>query len=166
MKKWILVTFIVVVILLSWRITSLYQSTMNYKLDEQEKALLKVKEEELLKTVNEVSTYYGTAAYHVVIGDTHSGEKKIIWVPEDAKKDTIIRKQDEGVTKEKALSKLYNNPDLDPKEIRSIKLGVEWDSKTSKDRPIWEIIYLDQNDRITYYRSFFSTGDYWKIIKP
>jgi uncharacterized protein YpmB len=166
MKKWILVIFVILLLLISWRAISLYQSTMNSKLDEQEKAVSKVKQEELLQTVEEVTTYYGTTAYHVITGIDSTGEKTIVWVPEDSNKSIITRHQDDGVTKEEALSKLYNNPEMDPKEIRSIRLGAEWDSNTNNDRPIWEIIYIDQNDRITYYRSFFSTGDYWKIIKP
>ncbi|MBD8070215.1 DUF5590 domain-containing protein [Bacillus sp. PS06] len=166
MKKWLLVIFVVLLILVSWRAISIYKSTLNVKLDEQEKAMSRVQQEELLQTVNEVTTYYGTSAYHVFNGIDQTGENTIVWVPEDPKKQILIRKQSDGVNKDEALSKLDNNPTTNVKEIRSIKLGVEWDETTESDRPIWEIIYLDQTDRITYYRSFFSTGDYWKIIKP
>ncbi|WP_078546132.1 cell wall elongation regulator TseB-like domain-containing protein [Litchfieldia alkalitelluris] len=166
MKKWIIFVSIFIFLLVGWGFISIYQATVNVKFSEQEKAILKVQEDGILESIVEATTYYGTEEYQIVTGIDSNGDEVIVWVPTNEKKDMIKRNASEGVTKEEALDILLSNPELHPKEVWSIKLGMEWDAKTSKDRPIWEIIYLDENDRITYYRSFFSTGDYWKIIKP
>ncbi len=165
MKKWFFIIFVLLLIVVSWRSIALYQSTMKVKLDEQQIAHAKVVNENMLQNIDDVTTYYGTKTYHIFTGDDLNGEKVIVFLPEDIEENTVTRKPSTGVSKEEALQILLSNPSLNPKEIRSIKLGIEKDSN-GKDTPIWEIIYLDQNNRLTYYRAYFETGQFWILIKP
>jgi uncharacterized protein YpmB len=165
MKKWILLVIMAVLLVVSWRAVALYKTTLEPKTSTEDKAINTALEDELFETVDQVDTYYGTHEYQVITGKDLKGESIIAWIP--AKGEPIIKKKSDGVTEKEAISGLYTTLEnlydtdvRDPQEIRSIKLGIE------DDIPIWEIIYVDKRDRLTYYRSYFETGQYWKFIKP
>jgi len=165
MKKWILIAILVIFLAIGWTGGHLYQSTLQSQKDFENQGLNIVKEKEIFSTIDNVDTYYGTNAYRIITGKNSKGEELIAWVPEEG--EVITRKKSEGVSKEKALEglystlkNLYDDKNRDPKEIHSIKLGME------DNTPIWEIIYIDNRSRLTYYRGLFETGQYWKFIRP
>ena len=47
-----------------------------------------------------------------------------------------------------------DEPKPKPKQIVKVKLGAE------NDIPLWEITYIDQEDRYTYYYLEFQNGEY------
>ncbi|MCA1030481.1 DUF5590 domain-containing protein [Bacillus timonensis] len=157
MIKKIIIFLIVVGIFGVGSFLSVYHSTLNPKFEKEEIAVEIAREKASIVTVDEVYTYYGSKEYQVVIGHNDKGENVIVWVPE--RKDKIVsRLNSQGVTKKSVLKKLYE--ERKPKKIKSVKLGIE------RNIPIWEVIYYDQNDRLTYYYSDFQTGNFLKRTTP
>lgn len=78
---------------------------------------------------------------------------------DSAKKGEIVtRFKRDGITESEALTILKS--ERDPQEIRSVKLGLE------DNIPIWEIIYIDSDNRLTYHKLYFENGKYRNSIKP
>ncbi|MCH1624713.1 DUF5590 domain-containing protein [Ferdinandcohnia quinoae] len=156
MKKWIFI-IIIILILVVWRAISIYQSAFEPVKQAEEKATQIALENTDLQSIENTYSYYGTNAYQVILGKNQDDEEIIVWVPEN-KGDVVLRKVSEGITEEEALHIL--SKERNPKEIRSIKLGIE------DHLPIWEIIYIGEDNRLTYYKLYFETGKYRNSIKP
>ena len=63
-----------------------------------------------------------------------------------------MKEQNEGISQEKAVAKL--TAERDPKEIVSVRLGME------KGLPLWEITYIDQENRYSFYYLSFEDGTF------
>lgn len=156
MKKLLFFIFLAFVIVV-WQAVSLYLAALEPKTAQEEVAIDTAKVEAGLQTINEVHSYYGTVAYQVILGITAENEKVVVWIPED-EGEIVIKKQNEGISKEQVITDL--KAERNPKEIRSVKLGIE------KNIPLWEVIYINENDRLTYYYSDFETGELLKRTTP
>ncbi|MFT4413060.1 DUF5590 domain-containing protein [Fredinandcohnia humi] len=156
MKKWIIIILIVCCIII-WRGCSIYQSAMEPVKVSEQKATKIALEETSLQTIKENYTYYGTSAYLVVIGSNEDGDEMIVWIPEE-KGEILTRLQSEGITEKEAVAIVREEREV--KEIRSVKLGIE------DEIPIWEIIYIGSDNRLTYHKLYFETGKYRNSIKP
>lgn len=124
------------------------------------KAQSKAEEIALEKTdlahVEEFSLYNGTDSFYVVRGTDESGEKLIAWIPAENSEKIIVKKEEDGITKDEAIEKLFD--EKTPDEIMTVKLGVE------NNIPLWEIYYRS-NNLINYYYIDFETGEWLKNIQ-
>lgn len=118
-------------------------------------AAAKAKQQQHLKKVLNVTYYHGTNAYDVVEGVSRKGKKVYVWVP-DGKGKPFVKPVDQGWSKGKV--KQYAMSHLHPKKLISIELGAE------KNMPVWEIIYIDQKNRYTFYYLRFGNGEWVKNI--
>ncbi|KFN01631.1 peptidase M4 [Bacillus clarus] len=159
MKKWI-VAIIIVIVAIGLYGTHVYNKTMEKKVPKESKAVEIAKEKAKLTKIKSVDYYNGKSSYTVVQGVDEKGEQIIVWVP-DKKGNVLVKKKNEGISEKEALQKLAeqantnsDKPKPKPKKIVKAKLGAE------NDVPLWEITYIDQEDRYTYYYLEFQNGEY------
>jgi len=108
--------------------------------------------------VTDFTLYNGTNSYYIVKGTNQSGEKLIAWIPEEEKeRKIIVRNEEDGISKEAAIDKLYQSKE--PDEVVSVKLGME------NQIPLWEIYYRSNDKLINYYYIDFKTGEWLKDIQ-
>ncbi|WP_246942122.1 hypothetical protein [Bacillus pinisoli] len=152
MRKWIV--FLIVIIIISvWTTIDTYRSAHTYRNQITEKATATVKKQEPGLSVNEVSFYNGTKAYTIIYG-TVDEQEQIFCVPSEQEDEIIVVNPKKGITANEAINILKN--DRNPVEIKSINLGIE------QNVPIWEIIYVDQKNRYSYYYVTFKDGEFIK----
>ncbi|EJS67266.1 peptidase M4 [Bacillus cereus] len=159
MKKWI---FAIIIVIVASGIYGayVYNKAMDKKIPKESKSVEIAKEKAKLTKVKSVDYYNGKSSYTVVQGTDEKGEQIIVWVP-DKKGNVLVKKKSEGISEKEALQKLAdqatgkgNEPKPKPKQIVKVKLGAE------NDIPLWEITYIDQEDRYTYYYLEFQNGEY------
>ncbi|WP_259417145.1 cell wall elongation regulator TseB-like domain-containing protein [Bacillus toyonensis] len=159
MKKWI---FAIIIVIVASGIYGayVYNKAMDKKIPKESKSVEIAKEKAKLTKVTSVDYYNGKVAYTVVQGVDEKGEQTIVWVP-DKKGNVLVKKKSEGISEKEALQKLAeqatgkgDEPKPKPKQIVKVKLGAE------NDIPLWEITYIDQEDRYTYYYLEFQNGEY------
>ncbi|HEX7064130.1 MAG TPA: DUF5590 domain-containing protein [Bacillales bacterium] len=155
MKKWSLIIAAAVVAALIWKSWSLYHGIETEHQRELTEAAETARQSHNLKQVLDVSYYHGTKAYHVVKAVNQNGKKIYIWIPEKKGK-TFIKKVSQGWNKSKVRQFAKNQ--LNPKKLLDIRLGVE--SKI----PVWEVTFIDQKDRYTFYYLRFDGQDWVKNI--
>lgn len=157
MKKWIIWILVLLLIIIIWTGISIYQSALEPFNIAQSKGNDIALEKTAIETIEESYTYFGTKAYQVVIGKNDKGEKMMAWIPEK-NGEIVTRFERNGITEKEAIAILKR--ERDPQEIRSVKLGIE------DNIPIWEIIYIGSDNRLTYHKLYFETGKYRNSIKP
>ncbi|CAI8700577.1 Peptidase M4 [Bacillus sp. IT-79MI2] len=150
MKKWIF-TIIIVIVAIGLYGVHVYNATMEKKIPKESKVVEIAKEKAKLTKVKTVDYYNGKSSYAVVQGVDEKGEQIIVWVPEK-KGNVLVRKKNEGISEKKALQIVAG--ERKPKELVKAKLGAE------NDVPLWEITYIDQEGRYTYYYLEFQDGKY------
>ncbi|PEK26423.1 cell wall elongation regulator TseB-like domain-containing protein [Bacillus wiedmannii] len=159
MKKWI---FAIVIVIVASGIYGayVYNKAMEKKIHKEEKSVEIAKEKAKLTKVKSVDYYNGNSSYTVVQGVDEKGEQIIVWVP-NKKGNVLVKKKSEGIPEKEALQNLAeqatgkgDEPKPKPKEIIKVKLGAQ------NDIPLWEITYIDQEDRYTYYYLEFQNGAY------
>ncbi|PFI22748.1 cell wall elongation regulator TseB-like domain-containing protein [Bacillus cereus] len=159
MKKWI---FAIIIVIVASGIYGayVYNKAMDKKIPKESKSVEIAKEKAKLTKVKSVDYYNGKSSYTVVQGTDEKGEQIIVWVP-DKKGNVLVKKKSEGISEKEALQKLADQatgkgdePKPKPKQIVKVKLGAE------NDIPLWEITYIDQEDRYTYYYLEFQNGEY------
>lgn len=145
---------IVVSIILGWGLFHLYTNVSKPIKSSAEEALsyLKANATELAD-VKQVNFYHGTESYQVYEGTNDAGKEVFIWVAKSLD-NHIVKGKDSGLTIEEVF--LYTEEELRPKEIISIKLGIE------NSVPLYEIIYIDDQDRYSYFYISFKDGSYLK----
>ncbi|MEH7388382.1 DUF5590 domain-containing protein [Bacillus sp. JJ1521] len=157
MKKWIIGILVLLLVFIIWRGINIYQSALEPLNIAEVKGNEIALEKTSIKTIEESYTYFGTKAYQVVIGKNDKDEKMIAWIPQK-KGEIVTRFKRDGITENEALAILKS--ERNPQEIRSAKLGLE------DNIPIWEIIYIGDDNRLTYHKLYFETGKYLNSIKP
>ncbi|KFZ41876.1 copper amine oxidase [Anoxybacillus flavithermus] len=120
--------------------------------NESEQRAMKQAEKKGIIHITDVYTYRGSDVYIIVIGKNDKDEQMIAWVTEKGRV-VDVRKASEGITKQQAQSsvKPYH-----PREVVSVKLGME------KGVPLWEITYIDERDRYSFYYVRFEDGTFLK----
>jgi uncharacterized protein YpmB len=150
----IIILFIIVVsIILGWGSIHLYANVRETIEKSESEALIYLKENAEVNDVRSVNFYHGSESYSVFEGTNEAKEAIYIWV-ENSLDNHIVKAKDSGLAFEEVL--LYAKEELKPKEIISIKLGIE------NLIPLYEIIYKDQQDRYSYYYISFKDGTYLK----
>ncbi|MCC3358357.1 DUF5590 domain-containing protein [Bacillus sp. REN16] len=157
MKKWIIGILALLLIFIIWRGINIYQSALEPLNNAEAKGNKIALEKTPIETIEDSYTYFGTKAYQVVIGKNNEDEKLIAWIPQK-KGEIVTRFESDGITEKEAVAIIKR--ERDPQEIRSVKLGVE------DNIPIWEIIYIGSDNRLTYHKLYFETGKYRNSIKP
>jgi uncharacterized protein YpmB len=145
----ILVTLLVIIIILSL----FYLSIRNPLTKEQEQVVEYVQQNTDIQEVIDVSFYHGTDAFQVITGLDAEGEMWIAWYQlED--QEIVLRKQNQGLSEEEVRDFAVN--ELNPHKINNIRLGIE------NDLPVYEISYIDQENRYAYYYITFKDGIFLK----
>ncbi|MEH7224316.1 DUF5590 domain-containing protein [Bacillus sp. JJ1566] len=157
MKKWIIGILILLLIITIWRGVNIYQTALDPLIKYEAKGNEIALDKTPIETIEDSYTYFGTKAYQVVIGKNDKDEKLIAWIPEK-KGEIVTRFESDGITENEAVAILKK--ERNPQEIRSVKLGLE------DNIPIWEIIYIGSDNRLTYHKLYFETGKYRNSIKP
>lgn len=163
-KKWLFIIPLLLGIII-WQAFNIYFESISSKTKREQHAITYVNNNvKQLDVINEVEYYHGRLAYHVVYGTTDNNEQLIVWVPDSDKGEMLIRKANEGWSKEKVKSFVLSNQN--PLKLIDIRLGAElmMDNRTKKTEttPLWEVTYIDQQNRYTYYFLKFIDGSFVK----
>ncbi|GAF65256.1 hypothetical protein BTS2_2154 [Bacillus sp. TS-2] len=153
MKKWII--SIALLVIASFIGLSIYGYQLireplkeNYNLAEQYTL-----ENNLLQTIEEVEYYHGTDAYYVVYGNDAEGDSSVVWVANDFDGHDV-RKADEGIDEEQVRSIVEAEHNV--KSIQRIRLGYE------RNLPTYEVTFIDEQDRQSYFYVTFEDGTFMK----
>ncbi|MFE4350403.1 cell wall elongation regulator TseB-like domain-containing protein [Peribacillus butanolivorans] len=156
MKKWLIIASILVLCFIGF-VGGAYIKALQPKKEAGYEAFEKAKKEGGLETMEEFYLYNGQDSYSVIIGKGDNGTKKIVWLPEDEKKEIVVENYKDGKSKKEILSIV--NEKLNPQKIISVKLGME------KNVPLWEVTYLDESERFNYDYYDFKTGEWLKYYR-
>ena len=157
MKRWII--FISVFILSLSLVISLFviwKAGQPFS-DERDKAELLVLKEEKLKEVSDSEVYSGTNTFVTVSGNDVDGKGKAVFVPitgKDLAIEEVMLK--DGISKKQAIQAVQT--EFKVKEVLHTKLGWE------QDNAVWEITFLNENDKLNYVYLLFEDGKWWKRI--
>ncbi|MFZ3588691.1 PepSY domain-containing protein [Bacillus sp. DJP31] len=152
MKKWIFLLIVIVLLTILVGINT-YKNAFDYQREQTKKATLVAMKTEPDLEISEVAFYNGTSSYTIIYGEINHN-KRIVCVPTNELEKVIVVNPDKGISKEEALKQLQQ--EQNPLEIKSVNLGIE------QNIPIWEIVYLDQNNRYSYYYVTFKDGQFIK----
>lgn len=152
MKRWGII-FLIFLCIVSWQTVSVYRAAMAPKQTLIEMAKQRAAQKVAFANIDAVDTYYGEKAYVVLEGTDKKGTKKIVWVPVKGG-HIVVKRAKSGITKQEAIAKL--TAERQPKEIISAKLGME------KGVPLWELTYIEQDNRYSFYYLSFEDGTFLK----
>jgi uncharacterized protein YpmB len=152
MKKWVFILAFAVGAAVFYGV-HIYQETISQKVQSESRAIAAAKKKAGVVTVSSVDYYNGKDPYQVVKGVNKKKQQVIVWVPEKKGK-VVTRKASGGISKEQAVQIVTK--ERSPKEIIKVKLGIE------NNVPLWEITYIDQEDRYTYYYMDYEDGKFLK----
>lgn len=152
MKKWIFLALITLGVVI-WFGVHTYQNAFEYRNTQSLKAIEKAKEEVPDFEVNDVTYFNGNESYTIIYGKVDEKDH-IVCVPNNSKLDIIEVNPVKGITAQEAVGILKEK--RNPKDIKAVNLGVE------QNVPIWEIIYLDEQNRYSYYYVTFKDGQFIK----
>lgn len=150
MKKWILIIILVIVAGISYG-AYVYNNAMSNKRLGEDKATAIAKKEASLTQITATDYYHGKSSYTIIEGTNASGEQWIVWVPNDQGK-VLSKQMKDGISSEQAAGIVTK--DKQPKQIMKVKLGAE------NETPLWEITYIDQENRYHYYYVNFTDGKF------
>lgn len=103
--------------------------------------------------LKQVNFYHGTESYQVFEGTNAAAKEVFIWITKSLDNQIVMGKN-AGLGFAEVTQ--FVEQELNPKEIISIKLGIE------NSIPLYEIIYIDDQDRYSYYYISFKDGTYLK----
>ncbi|ALQ18044.1 peptidase [Listeria monocytogenes] len=111
-----------------------------------------------LKTTDQFYLYNGPKeVYYVLTGKNSKNQNIIVWVPKKKSDKVYVKFASDGITKQQARDKVTK--EKNPKKILHVNLGME------KETPIWEVAYLDKNDKLNYFDINFETGEWYREIE-
>lgn len=157
MKRWII--FISVFILSLSLVISLFviwKAGQPFS-DEKDKAEQLVLSEKKLTEVTDSEIYSGTNTYVTVSGNDVEGNGKAVFIPITGKNvaiEEVLLK--DGISQKQAIEAVQN--EFEVKEVLHTKLGWE------QDNAVWEITFLNENDKLNYVYLSFENGKWWKRI--
>lgn len=153
MGKRISTILIIIFIFIIWQTGQFFSSIKETVRETENDALSYLEENIEIKEVVSADFYHGSESFHVFQGLDETGEEIIIWIPSTLETYTL-RPKKEGLSIDEVRQ--FVEQELNPKELVSIKLGME------NTIPLYEIIYIDQEDRYSYYFVSFKDGSYLK----
>jgi uncharacterized protein YpmB len=160
MKKWMFL-FLAVFLLIGWKVIDVYQAAVSPLHKDKERAVAIAQKEINLSKIKKVYHYFGTEMNHkkaesfqVVAGTNEKGQDIFIWISEKKNKPVLVKKAKNGITEQEAIKIVKK--ERNPKEIISVTLGME------NNVPLWEIKYIEEDGRFTYYYIDFENGQFLK----
>jgi uncharacterized protein YpmB len=153
-KKWILI-ILGVMFLASWQAYYLYNQVQAKPAGKEAAAAAVAKKEKGLVSINHVDHFYKNETYYVVEGKNEHGTDMIVWVDKNNKVTSDIAKG--GLSKKQMVN--YVTKNYDAQKIIDCRLGME------DDIPLWEVTFMDSEDRYTYYYGYFETGKRYEIYR-
>lgn len=140
----------------------MYHSLMTDKTKGHSK-VIQIAKNNGLKIIEEVSTYYSDHVYYIVKGQNENNKNMILFISKDNKEKIKSVLEKDGLTKEEVLKLVHSfDPEKKPKKIISFEIGYD-DSKSPKwDIPVWEVRYIDQQNRYTYFFVSFTDPKVYK----
>ncbi|KAA0550227.1 peptidase M4 [Bacillus sp. BGMRC 2118] len=152
MKKWIFLCIIMIGVMI-WFGVHTYQNAFDYRNKQDSKAIEQANEEVPNLEIIDVTYFNGNESYTIVHGKK-DGEEQIVCVPFNEKLDIIVVNPKKGITAQEAVGIVKE--ERNPTEIKAVNLGVE------QNIPIWEVIYLDEQNRYSYFYVTFKDGQFIK----
>ncbi|GAE29056.1 PepSY domain-containing protein [Alkalihalobacillus hemicellulosilyticus] len=152
MKKWIIsILLIVIILLISGTIYAytIIREPLTNQLSQVEKYVLN---QQLLNTVEEVTYFHGQEVVYVAQG-LYEDELKFVWVSEDFMSVHEANEED-GITQNEAIAIVEQHETIN--QLQAVRLGYE------RNRPLYEITFIDENGRQAYYYLDFTNGSLLK----
>lgn len=162
MKKGLLISIFSLLFLIIIGSVIIYFSSTSPIKSGEEAAVERAKAEIDLTEVSSIEWFHYLDKYYVITGKNDNGEKIHVWVPEDDKKEVLVKNAKEGLSEEEAIHIIQNGLDdfsseKRPKKIISIKLGMV------EDAPAYEITYKDQKNRHSILYLDYYNGDWYRV---
>lgn len=154
MKKWIFLFVILMILSVIFGYRT-YTTILENKTAGHDEAIEVATEEANLQEVIETSTYNRNETYIVVKGVDEDDTTVYVFVSDEEDKDVVIVDASIGLSEDEALELLRERQSVS--RILSVQIGLEGGSA------VWEITYIDTDDRLTYYYMDFQTGEYLGI---
>ena len=153
MKKWVILISTFSLITISVISYFYYITIRSPIISEQIAASEFILEHTDAVTIKQISYYHGINGYQVARALDINEEEIIIWVRNDFE-EMVVRNAEDGLSKDEIIN--LAKTELAPKRINNIRLGLE------NGVPIYEINYLDQDNRFAYYYVTFKDGTFVK----
>ncbi len=159
MKKWLLGAIALLVLLLLWSLY-IYKEAMNGKTHGEAHAIEMAKKNANLVSITRTDYYHGykkNLSYTVVEGSDAKRKQWIVLVPEKDDEKVLTVKQKDAISAKQALESIMKDSEVvgnseKPKEIIKMKMGAE------KNVSLWEITYVDVEDRYSFCYVDLKTG--------
>lgn len=114
-------------------------------------------DENKLDHVSGSEVYSGSTTYITVHGSSGNGDEKAVFIPVTGKNLEIEEVMlNEGISKKQAIKTVQD--EFKVKEVLHTKLGWE------ENNAVWEITFLNENDKLNYVYLLFENGEWWKRI--
>jgi uncharacterized protein YpmB len=157
MKRWIIfITVFILSLSLFISLFVIWKAGQPFS-DELDKAEQLVIREEKLKEVSDSEVYSGSNTYVTIRGNDENGDGKAVFIPttgKDLEIEEVLLK--DGISKKQAIKAVET--EFQVKEVLHTKLGWE------QDNAVWEITFLNENDKLNYVYLLFENGKWWKRI--
>jgi uncharacterized protein YpmB len=153
-KKWILM-MVGILLIAAWQAYYLYTETQAKPQSKEARAIEIAKKAKGLKSISNVEHFYKNETYYVVEGKNEHGTDMIVWVGKD---EHVFSDIANGGLKEQQMID-YVKKNYDAEKIIDSRLGME------DEIPLWEVTFIDSQDRYTYYYGYFETGKRYEIYR-
>ncbi|SEN44001.1 Uncharacterized protein YpmB [Amphibacillus marinus] len=151
--KAIAVSVGILLLALVFFIISLYRSIDANRTGAFSDSRQRVEEELAIHSIEHISRYHGTEYFHVIDATTAADEAIVIFVnQDDSEQDLIVFDKQDLVTEDQIMA-TWRNETAYQQLYRSQK-GLR------NQTPLLEIVYLDDNGRLSYDYYRLSDGDY------
>ncbi|WP_075617701.1 DUF5590 domain-containing protein [Paenisporosarcina indica] len=158
MKKWVIfISVFIISLSLVISIFVIWTAGQPFK-DVKDKAEQIAISENKLVQVTDSEVFNGKHTYTTVSGKDENGIEKVVFIPTTNNKELIIEEvqMKDGISKNQAIKIVQD--EFKVKKVLHTKLGWE------QDNAIWEITFLNENDKLNYVYLLFENGKWWKRI--
>lgn len=160
MRAWIIAGIMIICILFFGLFYYIYVTTSDPLSARENEAVNIARKETNLAAVKNIDFYHGSRSYQVIEGSDDAGKGVYVWVEElkeEQKEENVTARivmkfKHEGITKEEVREIV--DSELEMKELISIRLGMIGVT------PIYEVTYIDEDDRHSFYYLSFEDGSY------
>ena len=155
MKKWVIVVFFLIVLIIIGSGTYLYKSAMKPINTAEEIAVEIAEKETKLVSVEDFTVYNGKDSYYVIKGKKNFNVDIYVLINKETQ-DVMVKQAQHGITSDEALQLVFGTTIPDQAKVQ---LGME-------NRVVyWEVSYLTDLNTLSYYYIDFETGEILKIIE-
>jgi len=157
MKKWIIfISVFTLSLSLIISVFVLWKAGKPFNNEKKQAEQTAISENKLQQVTNS-EVYSGTNTYITVRGKDESGNEKAVFIPADSNdldiNEVFLKK---GISKSQAKKAVED--EFEVKEVLHTKLGWE------ENNAVWEITFLNKNNKLNYVYLLFENGKWWKRI--